>query len=124
MTSGYCIYFYLRFLIKLKNVYTVVYAGENSCSSICNLECFEDKLILGKIIANLYYLYLRNINRVRLLPFFFKCAFILVHTLITSRIDCCRSLVFGLPHKAIQKLQLVQLLNHCILFLEQRPVNI
>ncbi|KAI5619791.1 hypothetical protein C0J50_20557, partial [Silurus asotus] len=53
------------------------------------------------------YFHLLNISRIRLLHTTDSTA-ILVHALVGFRIDFCNSLMFGLPHKPLRKLQFVQ----------------
>jgi len=77
----------------------------------------ENKLC-SILLFNLY-----NIRRIR--KYFSKeCTETLIHAFISSRIDYCNSLLYGLPAYQIQKLQRVQNSAACLLFEESKFCHI
>ena len=79
-------------------------------SSVCNLGVFLDSHMsmasyINKTCASAFY-YLYNIRRIRKY-LSVKVTESLFHTLVTSRIDHCNSLLFGLPDCRLNKLQRV-----------------
>ena len=80
-------------------------------SSVRNIGVFFDSaLSLESHIASIWkscFFHLHNIWKIRNSLSVAPCE-ILVHALISSRLDFCNSLLYGLPNNSIKKLQLVQ----------------
>ena len=79
--------------------------------SVRNLDYYLDELLdmqshISKL-CQLFHYSLRNIGHVRNLIEDETCK-MLVHSLITSRMDYCYSLLYGLPKNSIARLQLLQ----------------
>ena len=79
--------------------------------SVKNLGCiFDNTLTMKKQIAETCksgFFHIRNIARIkRHLPF--ESNQVLIHAFVTSKLDYCNSLYYGLPDYIIQKLQYVQ----------------
>ena len=79
--------------------------------SVKNLGCiFDNTLTMKKQIAETCksgFFHIRNIARIkRHLPF--ESNQVLIHAFVTSKLDYCNSLYYGLPDYLIQKLQYVQ----------------
>ena len=58
-------------------------------------------------VCQISYMHLRNISAIRG-ALTDKAAESLIHAFVTSRLDCCNSLLAGLPQKTLHKLQVVQ----------------
>ena len=79
--------------------------------SRCNLgTMFGEHATMNYQISNIYcspHFHLRNINSIRSLLTETETTR-LIHSLVTSYIDCCNSLLYGLPSDKLSKLQRVQ----------------
>ena len=83
----------------------------NPCHEAKNLGCWFDQQLsmvtnINKI-CSVSYFYLHNIRRIRKF-LSVESTKLLVHALVTSRIDYCNSLLYGLPQTQLSKLQRVQ----------------
>ena len=58
-------------------------------------------------ICSASYFYLHNIRRIRKF-LSIECTKLIVHALVTRRIDYCNSLLYGLPQTQLSKLQCVK----------------
>ena len=79
-------------------------------SSARNIGAIIDRHLLWKTVSNVcrnYYLSLHQISQIR--PYLTEEATAtLVHALIIYKLDCCNSLLIGIPGCLTQKLQLIQ----------------
>ena len=76
-----------------------------------NLGCwFDGQLKMDTQINSIYktaLFHLYNIRRIRIF-LNFECTKILVNAFVTSRLDFCKSLLYGLPNNQLNKLQRIQ----------------
>ena len=94
--------------------------GESSTaptSKVKNLGCwFDGQLKMDTQISSICktaFFHLYNIRRIR--KFLnFECTKILVNAFVTSRLDFCNSLLYGLPKNQLYKLQRVQNAAACL----------
>ena len=82
------------------------------CQVAKNLGCWFDQQLsmvtnINKVCCASYSVYLHNIRRIRNF-LSVESTKLLVHALVTSRIDYCNSLLYGLPQTQLCKLQRVQ----------------